>query len=317
MTRLGSHFVEAMDRPPIGKEKRSRFAGHPWRSLLAILGIQGICYTLAGFILFHNSPKDVNHTEGFQPLLLSVTTLIAYVLSPFFLGIPKGKRSFLEYLDDIRLTKMRPFFRLLVLTISCDLILILCQGTGSIVYRLTEGNPVTLEFVARVFDLSRALPPKSMLVFTMFFSMFEEVAFRGILITMLLEKHSWVRAIIYSALAFGAAHFLSILAGKEILHTLGQVVWAFLFGLFYGYIFIKSGSLIPCMIIHWLSNVFQAPLTEYWSKASPEISALYGVVFGYGLASFLMILWVHYFSNRWLTAGKMNKTQGVLQQPHP
>ena len=78
------------------------------------------------------------------------------------------------------------------------------------------------------------------------------------------------------------------------------MVWAFLFGLFYGYIFLKSGSLLPSMVIHWLSNVCQAPLTAHWTTASIPVRAFYGVVFGYGIASVLMILWVRFFSDRWL-----------------
>jgi hypothetical protein len=56
------------------------------------------------------------------------------------------------------------------------------------------------------------------------------------------------------------------------------------------------------MIIHWLSNVFQAPLTAYWwQSAPPAVGALYGVVFGYGLATLLLLAWVRFFSARWLS----------------
>ena len=169
---------------------------------------------------------------------------------------------------------------------------------------MTEGNPVTPEFVAGVFNLSLALPPQSNLLFAQFFSMFEEVAFRGVLLTMLLGIYPPRRAILYSAIAFGAAHLPAVFAGREVVLTLGQVVWAFLFGLFYGYLFLRTGSLLPPMIIHWLSNVFQAPLTAYWHSAPAAVNALYGVVFGYGLAALLMILWVRFFADRWLPAAE-------------
>jgi membrane protease YdiL (CAAX protease family) len=291
-----------------GAEKRgSRFAGHPWRSLLVILAIQPACFAIMAFLLFGilKRPNELKDMEALSTVILfTVSGLVAYVISPFFLRIPNGKRNFLEYLDDIRLTRTRPFFRLLLLTLSCDLILILCQGAGSIVYRLTEGNPVTPAFVAGVFNLSLALPPKSNLLFAQFFSMFEEVAFRGVLMTMLLGKHPPRTAILYSAIAFGVAHLPAVFAGKAVVLTIGQVVWAFLFGLFYGYLFIRSGSLLPPMIIHWLSNVFQAPLTAYWHGAPDAVHALYGVVFGYGLAALLMILWVRFFADRWLPAAE-------------
>ena len=71
-------------------------------------------------------------------------------------------------------------------------------------------------------------------------------------------------------------HLPGIFAGTPPVVAAGQVVWAFLFGLFYGYIFLKSGSLLPSMVIHWLSNVFQAPLTAYFATAPPPVRALYG-----------------------------------------
>ncbi len=296
-----------------GPEKMGpRFAGHPWRSILVILAIQFVCIALGATVLFglFKVPNEMNDMGAPSTILLfTVGGFLAYVIAPFFLRIPKGRRTFVEYLDDIGMTRTRPFFRLLLLTLSCDLILILCQGTGSIVFRLTEGNPVTPEFVAGVFNLSLALPPQSSLLFAQFFSMFEEVAFRGVLLTMLLGKYSPRRAILYSAMAFGAAHLPAVFAGKDVVLTLGQVVWAFLFGLFYGYLYYRSGSLLPPMIIHWLSNVFQAPLTAYWHSAPAAVNAMYGVVFGYGLAALLMILWVRFFADRWLPPAAVPRSE--------
>jgi membrane protease YdiL (CAAX protease family) len=289
---------------PSGPSKGSRLSEHPWRALLIMLAIQGMLVYLIGFVLYGvlKLPRDISNAEALSTVVLfSVSGFLAYAIAPFFLRIPFGKRTFREYLSDIRLTNIRPFFRLFVLTISCVLILILCQGSGSIVFRLTEGKPLTLEFISGVFNLSLALPPKSMLLFAVFFSMFEEVAFRGVLLRMLLRKHPIRRAIIYSALAFGLVHFPAVFTGRFLITTLGQVVWAALFGLFYGYFVIKTDSLVPAMIVHWLSNVFQDPLTAYWQTAPIGIRTLYGIVFGYGLATLLLIFWVRFFSKRWLS----------------
>ncbi|MCX6036052.1 MAG: type II CAAX endopeptidase family protein [Chloroflexi bacterium] len=290
-----------------GTEKgESRYTHHPWRALLVMLGMVPVCYGLVGMVLYGilRRPIDISNMRSFSTIMMfTVGDFLAYVLAPFFLHIPKGKRTFREYLDDIRLTRTRPFFRLLLLTLSCVIILILCQGSFSIIYRISQGYPITKEFIFRVYDLSLALPPTSMILFAQFFSMFEEVAMRGIFLTMLLEKHSQRTAIIYSAIAFGVLHSLSVFAGKELIHTLGQVVWAFLFGLFYGYLFIKSGSLLPQMIIHWLSNVFQAPLAHYYGTAPAAVNAL-GGIFGYGLAAILLIVWVRFFATKWLSEPK-------------
>ncbi|MGA9397124.1 MAG: CPBP family intramembrane glutamic endopeptidase [Anaerolineaceae bacterium] len=303
---MDSHNNKSGKKSTSTKKGESRYAHHPWRALLVILGILPVCYGLVGLVLYGilRLPMNISNMESFSTItMFTVGNFLAYVLAPFFLHIPKGKHSFREYLDDIRLTRTQPFFRLLLLTLSCILILILSQGTFSIVYRLSEGNPITLDFIFQVFNLSLALPPASMLLIAQFFSMFEEVALRGVFLTMLLEKNSQRMAIIYSALAFGMLHLLAVFTGHDLIHTLGQVVWAFLFGLFYGYLFIKSGSLLPPMIIHWLSNVFQAPLTAYYQTASVAVIAL-GGVFVYGLAALILILWVRFFAARWLKEPK-------------
>jgi membrane protease YdiL (CAAX protease family) len=281
----------------------SRYAQRPWRALLIILCAQGVCVYLVSLILNNvfKLPQEFSNIESFSTaVLFTISGFLAYIIVPFLLRIPKGKRTFMKYLSDIGLTKTRPFFKLLMLTFSCVCILIICMGSGSVVYRLTEGKPLTPGFIIEVFDLSKSLPPKSLLLFTVFFSVFEEVAFRGVLLTMLLRKHTRRNAIIYSALAFGLVHIFSAFTGREVVSTLAQVVWASLFGLFYGYIFVKTGSLLPSMIIHWLSNVFQSSLTAYWHTAPIIERALYGIVFGYGLAAILLIFWVRFFSSKWL-----------------
>jgi len=303
---MDNHKNKSGEKSTGADKGQSRYAHHPWRALLVMLGILAGCYGLVGLVLYGilRLPMNISNMKSFSTItIFTVGNFLAYVIAPFFLRIPKGKRTFREYLDDIRLTRTRPFFRLLLLTLSCCLILILCQGTFSIIYRLSEGNPLTLEFIFRVFNLSLALPPASMLLFAQFFSMFEEVAFRGVFLTMLLDKYPQRTAIIYSAIAFGATHLLAAFAGQPLVHTLGQVVWAFLFALFYGYLFIKSGSLLPPMIIHWLSNVFQAPLTAYYRTAPVAVNAM-GGIFGYGVASLLLIMWVRFFAARWLSEPK-------------
>jgi membrane protease YdiL (CAAX protease family) len=286
----------------------SRYSHKPLRALLIIFAALSVCMFIVGFILYGilKFPKEFSNSDAFSTaILFTISNIIAYLFVPYFLRIPNGKRTFREYLGDIGLTRIQPFSQIFILTISCLLILILCQGSGSLVYRLTEGKPLTVDFLRKVFDLSLALPPKSILLFTVFYSMFEEVCFRGVFLTMLLRKYSQRYAIFYSALAFGVLHIFAVFTGGELVTTIAQVVWAFIFGIFYGYIFVKTGSLWPSMTIHWLSNVFQSTLTVYWVSAPVFERALFGIIFGYGLAAILSIFWVRFYSSKWLKPQKL------------
>ena len=90
--------------------------------------------------------------------------------------------------------------------------------------------------------------------------------------------------------------------GSELIWVLGQVIWAFSIGLFYGYVFGKTKSLLPSMIVHFLGNVFIGSITLYLqNRASIEVQALYGVLFFFGiLPTTLMCLWTKFYTTRWL-----------------
>jgi len=184
--------------------------------------------------------------------------LTGFIIAPFILRLPKGKSSFRKYLENIGLTRLKPFFRLVLLGLSCALILALSQAAASLVYRLFEGNPVNGRFLREVFNFSSLHPSRTLDLLLTLPSVFE-----------------WV---------------------------LGQLVWSFILGLFYGYVFVRTKSLWPSMIIHYLSNLTISILSGYViGRASVPMEILYQIVFSFGiLPTVLMILWTRYFSKRWL-----------------
>jgi membrane protease YdiL (CAAX protease family) len=286
------------------KTEKSKFRlyEHPWLSLLAVIVTTILSILLSGTVIYglldlRDDLPSVQFVQG-----ISYHVLTAFIFAPFVLRLPKGKRTFGQYLDDIRLSRMQPFVRLVLLALSCYVVLALSQVAGSFVYRLFEGQPINWGFIRQVFDISGDLPPGSPSLLISLPSSFEEVAFRGIVLTVFLSKYSERKAIIFSSIGFGLMHMLNLLMGRELVWVLGQVVWAFTTGLFYGYVFIRTRSLLPPMIVHYLSNVFIGSLTGYiQSRASIEIQALYGVIFSLGVVpTTLMILWTRFFSSRWL-----------------
>jgi membrane protease YdiL (CAAX protease family) len=76
-------------------------------------------------------------------------------------------------------------------------------------------------------------------------------------------------------------------------------------GLFYGFVVVRSDSLLPAMVVHYLGNLFVGSLTAYLQKnASTTTQALYGISFTFGvLPTVLMSLWVVAFTTLWPIAG--------------
>lgn len=94
----------------------------------------------------------------------------------------------------------------------------------------------------------------------------EEMLFRGAVTTELLKKYSPKKAIFFSALIFGIFHI-----------NPAQVLNAFLLGLLLAWVFYKTRSLIPGILIHILNN----SLSVYFTQAYPEVDTfadLMGVV---------------------------------------
>ena len=281
--------------------ERFQLAEHPWLSLLIVILAEAIGQVLFGILVvgLFKRPRDAPMTQFIVALLAHIAVL--FVLVPFVLRLPGGTRSFSAYVDAIRLSRVRPFLQLLLLGLSCSLILALCQVSGTLVYRLREGKAITWPFVRSILDLSSQLPPKSWSLLFSFPSVFEEVAFRGVILSLLLTRYPKPTSVVVAALAFGASHVLNLATGRELAWVLGQTVWATILGLFYGVLVLKSNSLWPAMWVHYLGNLFVGTLTWYvQTSASVQTQAAYGIIFSFGLVpTTLMILWVLLFTALW------------------
>ena len=86
----------------------------------------------------------------------------------------------------------------------------------------------------------------------------EELLFRGAITKELLKKYSPTKAIIFSALIFGIFHINPI-----------QVVSATLIGLVLGWIYYKTASLIPCILLHVVNN----SLSVYLNLKFPDVES--------------------------------------------
>ena len=285
--------------------ERFQLAEHPWLSLLIVILAEGAGQILSGVLVIglFKRPRDAPLTNFSVALLGHVAVL--FVLVPFVLELPGGTCSFSAYVDAIRLSQVQPFLQLLLLSLSCYLILALCQVSGTLVYRASKGKPITYAFIRSTLDLSWELPPKSWGWLVSLPSILEEVAFRGVVLSVFLSKYPEQPAILFTALGFGAIHLLNMASGREPVWVLGQVLWSTILGIFYGFVVLKSGSLWPAMLVHYLGNLFVGSLTSYvQASASIQTQAVYGTIFSFGLVpTTLMILWVFLFTALWPITG--------------
>ena len=104
----------------------------------------------------------------------------------------------------------------------------------------------------------------------------EELLFRGAITKVLLKKYNPVVAILISGLIFGIFHM-----------NPAQVVGATLIGFILAWIYYKTHSLIPCILIHIMNNslsvylALKFPDVEYSSELIGEKAYLTGLVIAF------------------------------------
>lgn len=80
----------------------------------------------------------------------------------------------------------------------------------------------------------------------------EEILFRGIILDGFLKRYSPGKAILWSSFLFGLIHL-----------NPWQFIAAFVIGLATGWIYWKSRSLLPCIIIHFITNAWAIALSKF------------------------------------------------------
>ncbi|KAB1196611.1 MULTISPECIES: CPBP family intramembrane glutamic endopeptidase [Haloferax] len=280
-----------------------RLHEHPWLSVGAVLTFETLAIVLVILVFTVANVPESPLRSVLQPTTFHF--LFIFLFAPYVLRLPSGRQPLSAYLDEIRLTRIRPLGRLFFLGLSCSLILVVSQAAGVLVYRLTLGEPLTAEFVLGVVDISSLVPPESWSLLVSLPSALEEVTFRGVLLFTLLQTFTKRKAVVVSAGAFGLIHLLNIPlgTGSDVVWVLGQVGWSFLIGLFYGYVVLRTDSLLPAMLVHYLGNAFVGSITWYvQATASVETQVLYGLVFSVGVIPVVgMTLWARYATARWFS----------------
>jgi len=222
---------------------------HSLISILIIMVLYGIFIIIFRIlvVLFFSSLPFLLYIWINFIIIFGVLASLLFIIVPFGLHLPNGKESFKEFSHSIRLSQLNPWKRNLCLGVAFAAIFWLC----TLCFSLLAGK--------YVFDpnIIFGWPEPDNLGIFLFIDMlipgiWEEVAFRGIILTILLKKYSEKKAIIIDGLLFGGMHFLNIIGGADVGSTIIQVGYATTLGFAFAYMYIKTESLIPCILAHYL-----------------------------------------------------------------
>jgi membrane protease YdiL (CAAX protease family) len=204
--------------------------------------------------------------------------LLLFLIVPRFLHLPNGDLKFKEYLNNIKLIKVSPLIRNLVVGIGCSLIYIISTFLMANLLGIYEFDPNALFGEP---SINPANLGWFIFVLMLIPGIWEEVTFRGVLIQLNLRRYSINTTLILTSVLFGMAHFNNLIAGRSLLSTIFQAIYATLLGFLFGYMYLKTNSLLPSIITHYLINTVG---TLFSNANSPDlISYVLYMIFGVGL----------------------------------
>jgi membrane protease YdiL (CAAX protease family) len=192
--------------------------------------------------------------------------LIWFVIVPRWLGLPDGRQPLRPYLERIRLTRVQPIGRNIVLGAASAVLFLIT----ALIFLLLSGS--------YAFDLAQILPPDTWILLTALVPGFwEEVVFRGVIFALLLKKQDKTRAILMSSVLFAVPHLINLLTvGSnlyEVCFVLSQVGFAFFVGLFLAYLVTVTDSLLPTIVFHYIVAAL-SPLVINTPGADPVIRGI-------------------------------------------
>ena len=263
-----------------------RLYQRPGLAILIVLVLYLMTATISEFLV----RSLVESSEGAGVLVkFGLFSLLAFIIIPLLLKLPRGNVSFSEYLEVIGLRTRIPIGRIIILALSCYFIFAVSQLCGSLIYYSTHPGKYIL-------DLSRHSLLGSGSIIS---GIFEEIVFRGLIVTILLGAFPKMKAVIISAVIFACLHLLNMSNPEyTAVWVLAQTIWAFCLGLMYAYLFVTTRTIWPPIVIHYLIN----GMVGVWMRGldgQDLTSALYGILFFGLLPAGLAIFWGRYLWKHW------------------
>ena len=280
---------------------------HPWLGMIVEIVVGILCLLIVASIAnTAGLPGNGPYRSLLTPGLVHVLTLL--IIVPLVLRLPNGKRSFREYLSDIRLTNLKPFFPLLFLGLSCSLLALLALSIQSLAFRFSRGLPVSVSFLRWMIPLKTDLQS----CLNTLPVIFEEVMWRGVMLVLFMRVYSAKKSILITGLGFSFLHLLNLVDGVAPAFVLRQVIFSVGMGIFYGVLVLRSNSLLPAMLFHYLTNLFIGSFTFYIQNFAPVSTQILYLLVNIPCTTLLLIGWVRFYSRKWLSkaqapSGKLGK----------
>ena len=255
--------------------------GQSFRLLIRLILITILFSIPFGIVLILNERYEIPHGQ----LLISFLLLLAQVASLYIVARLGFKRIRKFDMPEYRWKFNREPIQVILV------IAVMTIAASTLVSPLTALIPGADQFNQR---MSEIFSPNLFLFLSIVVAapLLEEIVFRGVILEGLLKNYSPAKAIIWSSVIFSIAHL-----------NLWQAVGTFSFGLLMGWVYWKSNSIIPGMVIHFVNNLVGYLMISDTGGVSDSLSVsledtvVYGIVLLIALGIFILT-W-RWLNKRW------------------
>ncbi|MBC3541025.1 CPBP family intramembrane glutamic endopeptidase [Rufibacter sediminis] len=237
--------------------------------------------------------------EGYTvpPLLSSLGSLLTYAL-PFVLVIRVGLKW---SKSDLRKDMKEEFARIDYGVLG--VVVLLTPFLGILLEPLFNLLPPPPEFLNKAFKELMQPNVISFLAIAVAPALLEEMLCRGIILKGLLERYSVPKAIIWSAVLFGAMHL-----------NPWQGITGVVLGLFIGWVYYRTRSIYPGILIHFANNAISFFTWLAWGDTVTSLEELMPPTAYYVLVAASLLL---VGAGVWFLNKRMPKSPEVALDPFP
>jgi len=273
---------------------------HPWLGIMTLL-FWYIIFLIVPSLIYRISVSPTffaTHLYLYYIIDFFGVAILFLVVVPLIMGLPNNRR-YGDFLESTGIINLKPVYRTIVLGVIAAIVTLACMLLAT--------------FLATLFGATMIFEPDLLInplypgnIYGMLKpGIWEEVAFRGIILVLLLKLYSKKTSIIVNGVIFGTFHLVNILTAilyawifeiepepsfiGFIILTLFQVLYTTFFGFFLAYLFIKTRSVIPCILTHYLVNAFSSQVTT--STISDNliwVFLIFMTVIGFGILPWLL-----------------------------
>ncbi len=263
----------------------TRFRHRPLVSSALIAAIAGVLFSLTFIIDFRQRIDPLVADRVVVRLIdvgfrMTMGALLVFVAVPLLLGLQRRPGWVRTYLMDLRVSLGDAPRKTLAAAFAALAALVLLLVGLALALGLFEADLGVLIRDEQWIILFLAFVP----------GIWEELTFRGVILTNLQQRYSARKAIGISSVLFGLFHLSNFWGSDDAAAVLAGVVAATLLGIGWGYIVVHANSIFPAMLLHYWVDVLLDAETFLDPMASDDSIAplLLGIILLWPLLTILI-----------------------------